>query len=213
MTRISGTVRSHAVRRHRRAPGPVTSTPSVLALALALVLAGCGTQPAEEQPTAAGRPEVAASDLPAPADAPEPPRSVPARCRAGDPIAVGRGPVEAALGSRYLLIRVRSCSREPVSLDRPVVTGVTGTDRTGTLRLTPTPVADRPDRPFTLAPGETVWAGLRWLAEPRTAAVRQLRISATAADEPDVVPLDVPGLRLGTRLDYYPWAARRDAVF
>ncbi len=194
-------------------------TPLAVALGLSTVLAltGCGeSHPSDGSEAAEDRQSVTVPTSPTTMTSRRPDsqeRTLPPKCREGDPLAVGRAPLDPGLGHRYLRIDVRNCTSGPLDLDRPIITGVTGTGRTGTLRLIPTPVANRPEEPFTLAPGDTAHAGVEWLAEPRTRRIQELRVAATNGDIPDLVPLEVLEMRLSTSLDYYPWVSNPDDVF
>lgn len=201
-------------------PGALrTRIPLVAALGLSSVLAltGCGAsrlsggEAGLDDGQSVTVPASPTNTPPRPTDSQE--RTVPPKCREGDPLAVGRAPLDAGLGHRYLRIDVRNCTSRPLDLDRPVLTGVTGSDRAGLLRLIPTPVANRPEEPFILGAGETASAGLEWLAEPRSRRVQALEVTAAHGDTPDPVPLDVLEMRLSTRVDYYPWVSNPDDVF
>lgn len=135
-------------------------------------------------------------------------------CRAGDSVAVGRSPVDSGLGHRYLRIDVRNCTSRSLTLERPVLTGLTGGGRSSVLRLAVTPVADRSDEPFVLARGDTASAGVEWLAEPRGRRVVEMTVATGAqGDRADLVRLSALEIRLVTRLDYYPWVSQPDGVF
>ncbi|MGB3763585.1 MAG: DUF4232 domain-containing protein [Ornithinimicrobium sp.] len=140
-------------------------------------------------------------------------RAIAPTCKTGDPLAVGRSAIDAALGHRYLRVEVRNCTKRPVDLTKPTITGTTATGDTGTIRLTLTPVANRPERPFALAPGATAYAGMEWLVEPRSGRLQELHVAAASVDVQDPVPVDDLEMRLSTRLDYFPWVVDADDVF
>lgn len=200
----------------RRAGMPRLRTTAAAALGIGLTLAaaGCGG----ERPSAGTEGGQGVAVPSSPTTSPSVPptsqqQTLPPKCRDGDPLTIGRAPVDAAAGHRYLRIDVRNCTPRPVALDRPSLTGVTDSQTTGRLRLTPTPVAGRPEEPFTLGPGETASAGLEWLAEPREGRLQKLRVAAATDDIADTVPFDVLEMNLSTQLDYYSWVASPDDVF
>ncbi len=138
---------------------------------------------------------------------------LPPPCRDGDMLSVGRSAVDAATGSRYLRIDVLNCTTRPLALDRPTITGPSDTGTQERISLEPTPVANRSETEFTLAPGATASAGLEWLAVPREASLPELTIAASNDDRADSLPFDTLEMSPDSGLDYYPWVSSPDDVF
>lgn len=200
-------------------PGTTRRTRALLGVTLGLVLTvtACGDRsvgkggPGEWPDLAPPAPTSLTTEPTHSPDSQE--RALTGNCRAGDPLAVGRSAVDAGVGHRYLRVDVHNCTSEPISLDRPTVTGVSSTGTMKRLRLTPTPVANRDEAPFTLNPGETASAGLEWLAEPPEGRLQELRLSAATGDIPTSVLFDVLEMAPTSHLDYYPWVSDPDDVF
>ncbi|NYG54128.1 DUF4232 domain-containing protein [Nocardioides perillae] len=127
---------------------------------------------------------------------------------------MGHGVVDSALGRRFLRVDARNCTTREVVLKQPVLTGETASGRRGTLRVTATPVAGRPDEPLVLPPGGTACAGIAWRAAPRSGRLVELRLVTGAREDlPDLLTLDVLDLRLDSRIDHYPWTRDPEGVF
>lgn len=132
-----------------------------------------------------------------------PDKPVPATCRDGGPIGVGRGVVEAATGHRYLQIVVRNCSDEPVQLRRPeLASGDTGKP----LNLTTNPLALEPDSRVRLAPGKELSFGIEWLAAPRGQWIGSMLVDVADGVRPSRLALPSADIRQDTKLTYHPWS-------
>ncbi|GAA1906386.1 hypothetical protein GCM10009737_03930 [Nocardioides lentus] len=186
-------------------------------LVLTALLSGCGGTrsggPAAEDADDRGRRPDAVATPALPSLRPEA-TGAPARCAPGDPIAVGTGPVDAALGRRYLLLELRSCRETGVRLDaQPVLTASDASGRPVTMRLVDAATIPRVPRPLTLRPGEAAYAGLSWRGAPRSGRVRDLTLVAAPGDRPSGLVVEQPDLRPRSPVRLYPWTTRRSDVF
>lgn len=176
-------------------------------LVAALALTACGEQTGS---TGTGASPAASSPAAPPTRSPKRPavrvpgtdEEVQPTCRPGDPVAIGRSIVEAALGHRYLALTARSCTDRPVLLQQPRITG-SNRLRTRDLAMRPSSTT-RPGGAFTLRPGDTAMAGIEWLAQPRLGWVHSLEVTTGEGDRADVLRFTDLDLRPATRLRYHP---------
>ncbi|MFJ4832977.1 DUF4232 domain-containing protein [Streptomyces sp. NPDC088747] len=197
------------------------ATQSAALVCLALAVSGCGLSAEldrEFHPDGRPRPEATraavptASVPPAPSQpAPSPPVQAASGCPSSG-LRYAVGPVDGAMGLRYMSLILTNCGERPYELDG--YPSVTVLDETGepfpgvrTARGTEeVPMAPDPaePEPFTLGPGETTQAGLYWrmAAEDGT----YLRVAPDAKGDGVNVRLDDP-LDIGPEnvLGTTPW--------
>lgn len=134
------------------------------ALLAVIALAGCGQRGIIAVPAAEVSGETSPAPAPATGDAYTPVPPVPAVCGPDGGLALGHGPVEAALGSRYLFIEVRNCGPDPVDLPaRPEVVARTPDGWTLPVEWT----HRTPGRPLLLGAGQSATLQLRWHSSGR----------------------------------------------
>lgn len=133
--------------------------------ALAVIaLAGCGQRGIIAVPAGEVSGETSPAPTPATVDGYTPAPPVPAVCGPDGGLGLGHGPVEAALGSRYLFVEVLNCGSDPVELPaRPEVVARTPDGWTLPVEWT----YREPDRPLLLAGGDSATLALHWHSSGR----------------------------------------------